>query len=100
MPTYSDSDGNRYTTQEIDRKTSKAKEALVQEQLDEYGYNFCTTCGRNDCKPVDCAHLISVKEAKETGRAELCWDWQGNMIMEGRRCHQKRDGLNIQNGSS
>ena len=97
-PTYRDSEGNRWTTAQIDRKTNEAKEQLRQDCLDEHGYIFCQTCGRNDCVPVDCAHIISVKEAKETGRAELCWDWQGNMILEGRGCHAKRDGLNLQSG--
>lgn len=96
---YSDSDGNKWTTDQIDRKVTKAKEQLVQDCLDEHGYVFCHTCQRNDCKPVDCAHLISVKECKETGQSELAWDWQNNMILEGRSCHARRDKLDVQFGS-
>ncbi len=91
-PTYSDSKGNRYTTEQIDRKTTKAKDKLLENQRLEEGYNYCITCKRNDCKPITCAHLISVKEAKETGRAELCWSIN-NMIPEGLPCHKKRDKL-------
>ena len=91
-PTYSDSDGNRWTTSQIDRKSDRCARELLEIQFIEYGYNFCTQCYRNDCKPIDVAHLISRKEAKESGRAELCWDMDNLKIM-GRKCHQKHDKL-------
>lgn len=94
-PTYSTSTGERLTTSQIDTRTTLAKGILLDNQRQEYGYNFCTECKRNDCKPLDCAHDISVKEAKETGRAELCWDIN-NMKIIGRRHHAKKDGLNLQ----
>ena len=90
--TYSTSEGERLTTSQIDRKTTKAKEQLLQNYLDEHGYLFCETCKRNDCIPITCAHIISVKEAKETGRAELCFDIN-NMVVEGLPCHKIRDKL-------
>lgn len=95
MNTYADSEGNRYTTPQIDRLVTKAKGQVLQAQVDEHGYNFCTECERNDCKPIDCSHEVSVKEAKETGRAELCWDIN-NITPVGRKCHQRKDGLDIQ----
>lgn len=99
-PTYSCTDGTRLTTSQIDTRVTLAKGILLDNQLQEHGYNFCTECERNDCKPLDCAHIISVKEAKETGRAELCWDIN-NMKIIGRCHHQKQDGLNLQwNGKS
>ena len=94
-PTYSTSTGERLTTSQIETRMKVAKMLLLEKQQIELGYNVCSTCFRNDCKPVTCAHIISIKEAKETGRAELCYDVE-NMIPEGLKCHQKRDGLNIQ----
>ncbi len=94
MPTYSTSTGERLTRHQIEEKIRAAKKAVLQSQLDEHGYNFCTTCKRNDDRPVDCAHIISVKECLESGRTELAWD-TNNIIPEGRKCHQKRDGLDI-----
>lgn len=72
--TYSTSNGERLTTSQIDTRVKKAKGLLIEKQFIDLGYNVCTECFRNDCKPLDCSHNISVKEAKETGRAELCFD--------------------------
>ena len=91
-PTYSDSFGNRWTTEQIDRKSAETAKQLLEDQLIEYGYNFCEVCKRNDCKPIDVAHLVSRKEAKESGMAELCWSEDNQKIM-GRKCHQKHDKL-------
>ena len=89
-PTYSTSTGKRYTTQQIENKMRKTKSLKLEMQFIEYGYNFCEECKRNDCKPLDCSHDISVKEAKEIGCAELCWDLN-NITIRGRKCHQKHD---------
>lgn len=93
--TYSTSEGIRLTTAQIDVKIRYAKAIKLDQQLQEYNYNFCTICKRNDCKPLDVSHNISVKEAKESGRSELCWDLD-NMEIIGRRHHQEKDGLNLQ----
>lgn len=95
MNSYKTSDGNRVNQSEIDRKTTAAKKELIENQLIDEGYIYCKTCGRNDCVPVDCAHKISVGEAKKTGRAELCWSLE-NMELTGRFCHKKQDGLDLQ----
>jgi hypothetical protein len=95
MNTYSTTNGERYTTEEINRKMKKAKAELLDEQRQIHGYNFCIKCKNNDCKPVDCSHDISVKWAKENGQAELCWD-KSNMEPVGRNCHKIKDKLNLQ----
>lgn len=95
MNTYPISNGERVKKSVLDRKVHEAKAIVLQNQLDEHGYNFCTTCERNDCKPVTCAHIVSVKECQESGRSELAWDIK-NIIPEGLGCHQKRDKNNVQ----
>ena len=91
-PTYSCTDGTRLTTSQIDTRITLAKGILLDNQRQQHGYNFCETCKRNDCIPVTCAHLISVKECKESGRSELAFS-VSNMIPEGLPCHKKRDKL-------
>ena len=72
MNTYKTSTGERVTQKQIDINIRLAKAIVIEKQLEEHGYNFCEVCERNDYKPTDCAHQISVKEAKESGRSELC----------------------------
>lgn len=95
MNTYKCSDGTRVTQDQINRYMRKAKKEMIEAQKLIFGYNFCETCERNDCKPLDCSHTISVDKAKKMGRTELCWG-AFSMILEGRCCHKKRDGLNLQ----
>ena len=97
MNTYSTSWGERFTTDQINRKSDAAAKKKLEEQKLTYGYNFCTECNRNDCRPIDVAHIVSRKEAKETGRVELCWDLN-NLKILGRQCHQEKDKLNLQFG--
>ncbi len=94
MNTYSDSQGNRYTTPQIDARIVKAGKRKLELQEIEYGYNFCQKCFRNSCKPIDVSHTISRKQAKEIGMVELCWDL-GNLEILGRGCHQKKDKLTL-----
>ncbi len=95
-PTYSDSQGNRYTTEQINRKSDTSAKLLLELQFIEHGYNFCTKCMRNDCKPIDVSHTISRKQAKENGCVELIWDLD-NLEILGRSCHLKKDLLNLFN---
>lgn len=97
MNTYSDSFGNRWTTAQIDRLSDKSAKELLEEQEWESGYNFCTKCNRNDCKPIDVSHKISRKYAKENGCVEIIW-MKENMKILGRKCHAKYDKNHIQNG--
>ena len=92
MNTYSDSNGNRYTTKQINDKSDKAAKLLLEFQFLEYGYNFCTSCFKNDCKPIDVSHTVSRKRAKEDGCVELIWDFD-NLEILGRRCHKIKDKL-------
>jgi 5-methylcytosine-specific restriction endonuclease McrA len=93
-PTYSDSDGKRYTTREIEYRIKKAAVELLDIQYLEHGYNFCSKCKRNDCKPIDVSHTISRKKAKEDGMVEKLWDLD-NLEILGRKCHEKKDKLNL-----
>lgn len=96
MNTYSTSSGQRVTQSQIDRNITKAKAAVLQNQIDQYGYNFCVDCKRNASGTrLDCSHDISVKEAKECGKAELSWDVE-NIKIRCRKCHQELDKLNLQ----
>ena len=94
MNTYSDTNGNRYTTEQIERKIKKNALELLEMQFIEHGYNFCQRCKRNDCKPIDVSHTISRKKAKEDGIVEVLWDYD-NLEILGRKCHKIKDGLNI-----
>lgn len=89
--TYSDSHGNRYTKAEIDVRVRDAKRKAVEKQVEEFGYNFCTSCGKNECKPIDASHIVSVDEAQKMGKVELAWDWKNNIRMEGRACHMETE---------
>lgn len=94
-PTYKDSNGNRYSTEQINRKSDLAAKQMLLEQQFYYGYNFCEECKRNDCKPIDVAHAYSRKKAKEDGCVEVLWDKTFMKIL-GRECHKKYDNLNLQ----
>ena len=94
MARYKLSSGEYINKSIIDRKVRDVKKKKLQLHLDEHGYYFCTTCKRNDCKPIDCAHVVSVDECQKSGKSELAWDLE-NLILEGRFCHQKRDNLNL-----
>ena len=84
------SSGERIKRSVFDRKVNEAKKLRMQMQLDEFGYNFCEVCKRNDCKPIDASHDISVKECVESGRAELAYDLN-NITPTGRKCHKIKD---------
>ena len=95
MNSYFDSKGNSYTQSQIDYRIRKAGLELIDLQFMDIGYNVCTCCERNDCKPIDVAHVISRKKAKELRQVELSWDLS-NLKILGRKCHRKLDKLNIQ----
>lgn len=95
MGTYKCSDGSKVTQAQIDRNIRKAKEQLIENCIDKYGYVFCQKCKQNDCKPVDCSHNKSVDRCKKEGKTELSWSLD-NMELIGRNCHKKKDKLNLQ----
>ena len=98
---YKMSNGSRVLKTIIDRKVSEAKALKIQDMLDEHGYVFCEDdsngpiCGRNANSGVyiDCSHEISVDQCQKNGESELAWDWQNNIKMRCRPCHQKHDKL-------
>lgn len=95
MGTYSTSTGERLSKSTIDYRIRKAKQKVIQNQLLEYGYNFCEDCKVSSGVRLDCSHDISVDECQKTGRAELAYD-VNNMKIRCRKCHQKRDKNGVQ----
>lgn len=92
MNKYRLSSGEFISKSSLDNKVRKAKEEKLNQHFDEHGYYFCTTCEKNTCIPITCAHIISVDECQKTGSAELAWDLD-NIVIEGMKCHKKRDKL-------
>ncbi len=98
MNTYQDSHGNRHPQSRIERKIRVAKEKKLEQQRFEHGFNFCEHegCGKNGNDTyLDCSHQVSVKEAKETGRTELCWTISNIRILC-RKCHARYDKNDLQ----
>lgn len=96
MNTYVDSRGNRHPQSRIDRKIATAKQLKTEQMRFEHGYVFCENCGANEHSgPLDRAHTVSVKEAKETGRTELCWTLSNIRILC-RKCHARHDKNDLQ----
>jgi hypothetical protein len=94
MNSYGTSEGERVKQSVIERLITKAKEQKVRYQFEEHGYNFCEQCGISSGVYLDCSHNVSVKEAKETGRTELCWDLH-NITILCREHHQIKDKLKL-----
>ena len=92
MNTYSDSQGNRYTTEQIERKIKKSALELLEMQFLEHGYNFCECCKRSSGTYLDVSHTISRKKAKEDGMVEVLWDLD-NLEILCRNCHKIKDKL-------
>lgn len=104
MPnTYRCSDGTKVSKTTIDRNVRKAKEEVIQDQLNEHGFNFCEDCAENgypenaddmELRILDCSHNISVDECQKTGRSELAWD-KNNMRIRCRFHHRQKDKTNL-----
>jgi len=92
MNTYSDSQGNRYTTPQIERNIKKSALELLEIQFIEYGYNFCERCKRSSGTYLDVSHTISRKKAKEDGIVEVLWDLS-NLEILCRYHHKLKDKL-------
>jgi hypothetical protein len=94
MGTFKTSQGLRLETKQIDLLIRKAKSNKIEKFVSLYGYIFCEDCQKSNSTRFDCSHIVSVKEAKETGRSELCYD-SNNIKILCRECHQKIDGLDL-----
>lgn len=85
------SDGERLTQGQINSRIKKAKKLKVAQFKDEHTHLFCEDCGINEMGSIiDLSHEISIKEAKETNRAELCYT-VSNLKLRCRKCHRKHD---------
>ena len=95
MNSYKTSNGERFIECQIQKKIREAKAIILQNQVDEFGYNFCETCGKNANNTIlDCSHNYSVSKAKKEGKTELCWDVK-NIKIRCRNCHNKYDNLDL-----
>ena len=74
MPKYRMTNGDMIDKKKIDRLVSEAKRSYLEMFFDEHGYFFCERTKRSDL-PLDCSHIISVKECQESGRTELAWNF-------------------------
>lgn len=45
------------------REVTKAKQLVVTNQIDKYGYRFCEVSRRSDVT-IDCAHLVKISRNK------------------------------------
>jgi hypothetical protein len=72
MGSFGLSNGDRENNSVIDRKIKEAK-SLKRDQLIIDEAMFCERCGLNNGF-LDMSHIISVKECKESGRAEIAYD--------------------------
>ena len=96
MNHYRTSKGERVSKSYIDNQIRIAKSNVLSRQKAEYGYNFCTQCGRNgNFTFLDCAHIISVDNCQKNSRAELAYDTK-NIKVLCRECHQQHDKLTLQ----
>ena len=94
------SDGTKISSKTLESYITLAKASKIAEMDDNYGYIFCEDCNEfghppgplneMELKIIDCSHEISVKEAKESGRAELCYDID-NIRMRCRIHHKLHD---------
>ena len=74
----------------------KAKAKKLEQQFEQFGYNFCEECRRNDDLPIDVSHIESVDSCQKNGYAEKAWDLN-NLRILGRICHRKHDKTYIGN---
>ena len=94
MPSYKISNGEFLDKSIIDRKVNEAKKQVIAEQLDKFGYNHCSICKRNDCKPIDAMHVLSVDSCQKMGMSDLAWH-ENNILPVGRNCHRQFDKCSI-----
>lgn len=90
MNFYKKSNGDRVSKAKIDRYVREAKAEKLALQMNEYGYNFCQSCGQSTGTRLDCSHNLSVNDCQRNGKAELSWDIE-NITIRCRRCHILHD---------
>ena len=96
MNSYKTSYGDRIAKSIINHRIKWAKNAAIEKQRNEHGYNFCENfdCKNPNQAPFDCSHIISVNDCQKQSKSELAWDVKNIKILC-RTCHQAHDGLNL-----
>ena len=90
MNSYKDSHGNRIPKNMIDRRIRAAKQEKLNNQKNDFGYNFCEECGQSSGVWLDCSHDVSVDRCQKEGRCELAYDVR-NITIRCRKCHIAHD---------
>lgn len=90
MNSYKLSNGDYIKKSVIDARIRKAKEQLINNQLEEFNYNFCEHCKRSSGVRLECSHIESVKSCQENGRSEKAYD-VSNLEVLCRDCHIKHE---------
>ena len=83
--TFACSTGERIVKGKIDRNIRFAKAQKIREWKNDHGREYCEACGTNQGR-IDCSHIISVKNAQNTGRTELAWQ-VANIKLHCAKCH-------------
>lgn len=92
MNHYYTSDGDRISQATLDRRIRNAK-AKVKADAEIDGRLYCWECGTT-YRTLHMSHTISVQQAKNERRSELCWS-ESNIRILCDRCHQMYDKLSI-----
>jgi len=90
MGSYKTSSGERLQKSVIDSRVRKAKKQKINNQLEEFGFNFCEECDKSSGVYLDCSHDISVDKCQKEGRSELAYD-VNNITIRCRECHKIHD---------
>lgn len=92
MNHFTDSQGNKISKGQIDRKIRNAKIWLLQRQLNEHGFNFCEECNVNSSAILDCSHIVSTDRCQKDPNIalEMAWDLD-NLRVLCRKCHMEHD---------
>ncbi len=85
MGSFGLSDGTRLKNSVIDSRIRKAKSDKLRQMQPEGTDRCCERCGSNQGR-LTMSHLISVKEAKESGRSEIAYDID-DMELACEKCH-------------
>jgi hypothetical protein len=100
MNYYHTSSGERISKIEINRRIHESKRLKLEQQKNEFGYNFCDYNEDVNCNPdenchiLDCMHIESVDLCQKNGYCEKAWDID-NIRIIGRKCHRIHDKTNL-----
>jgi hypothetical protein len=80
MPKYSTSAGKMLDKKVIDKRVTQCKKDYLEAFHEDHGYHFCERTQRSDL-PLDCSHIISVKQCQEMGKSELAFcNWNIELL--------------------